>query len=66
MTRMIPIDEDALFALARIAEHRRTPIASDAQARAVREECRTYAVEVVNAIFRAAPELSEGKGTIER
>lgn len=64
MTRIVPLDDDALFALARIAEHRRRLISSDAEARAVYAEVRSYAVEVVNAIFRVAPELAEGIGPV--
>ena len=55
-----PID----FALARIAEHRRRLIGSEAEVRAVYAECRSYAVDVVNAIFRAEPALAEELGML--
>lgn len=64
--RTVTLDEAALFALARIAEHRRRTVGSDREAMARREECRSYAVDVVNAILRADPSLAEGLGEVRQ
>jgi len=62
--RLIRLNADAMHALARIAEHRRRLIGSEAEVRAVYAECRSYAVDVVNAIFRAEPALAEELGML--